>query len=890
MYHLTNLSVTGLVTCLTEHRTRIQTLVFLLLTFTFVQAQTVNPNFNPQIYTHGRVADVALQPDGKILVSGRFAKYNESTANGLVRLNADGTVDQTFSVGTGTSGGGHLAIQPDGKILFTGSFSDFNGSKHRNIVRLNSDGTVDETFLNNPIFESQYVPNAEPMLLLADGKVMVAHSTSENNQFVHKLYRLASNGTTDNTFNCSIKGSVRAFLPIGDKILVTGYFTEVNGTAVNHIVLLNANGTINHSFGTGPNNGIKKAVLQSDGKILLIGGFSTFNGVSKFDIIRLNADYSVDNTFNGYSARPDDLLVDAANNIYVSSIDFKSIRKLDPNGTEIYIKSDNRSAQHILLQSNGKLLGFGFSQPSDQFSARFNTDFTPDASFTMTTGPRAYGMIRSATTQTDGKIIFAGDFVTFDGYNRGGIVRLNSDLTVDNTFAPEGFKIEVNSVTVYFLKTLPDNKLLVAGQFDSYNGVTGVYQKLIRLKSNGDFDDTFTPATLPFSSANVMAGTKLYMGNFNSPYDIKRFGETGAVDPSFNAILNGRVYYMAVQTDGKLLINGDFTSVNGTTVPKMARLNTDGSLDASFNYTGGGTINQAYCVGTEKILLRGSFLSGDQFASFKLLNLDGSADAQFSAPVGASAGTTAVMPDNSIITYSNLNIERLLPAGPRDQTFAKIPVINDFQMEEILPLSATTFIYRGYVINDKYRVVHVTLPPPPPPPAAPEMISVTANAEGFPRLTWADKSSDELSFIVERAQGAGSFSTLETLGSNTTTFLDKTVKDNTTYNYRVVAKNNVGINRSNAISFSTGIITGIEGENELSVKVHPNPSSGAFELRFGKREDRTINIVNANGVSVQTLRTSDEAVTLNLFTQPAGIYCARVTSYNGSAVVRVLKR
>src|SRR5690349_5004621 len=85
-------------------------------------AQVIDANFNPKILAHGRVYSAAMQSDGKIMVTGYFVEYNGTDAPGIARLNADGTVDNTFLPGTGPQGGfiSHVAIQADGKILLFG--------------------------------------------------------------------------------------------------------------------------------------------------------------------------------------------------------------------------------------------------------------------------------------------------------------------------------------------------------------------------------------------------------------------------------------------------------------------------------------------------------------------------------------------------------------------------------------------------------------------------------------------------------------------------------------------------------------------------------------------------------------------------------------------------
>jgi hypothetical protein len=81
------------------------------------------------------------------LVGGFFTQYQNVTANRLIRLNSDGSINNTLNIGTGFNGTTTtIALQSENKILVGGSFTIFNGVVTNNIVRLNSDGTIDNTF------------------------------------------------------------------------------------------------------------------------------------------------------------------------------------------------------------------------------------------------------------------------------------------------------------------------------------------------------------------------------------------------------------------------------------------------------------------------------------------------------------------------------------------------------------------------------------------------------------------------------------------------------------------------------------------------------------------------------------------------------------------------
>ena len=103
------------------------------------------------------MTSLALQPDGKVIISGLFTSFNGvSVAGGLARLNTNGTLDATFNPGTGPNAPGYtitsvfLTCQPDGKTLIAGNFTSFNGTNINGIARLNSDTSATTLNLLSP--------------------------------------------------------------------------------------------------------------------------------------------------------------------------------------------------------------------------------------------------------------------------------------------------------------------------------------------------------------------------------------------------------------------------------------------------------------------------------------------------------------------------------------------------------------------------------------------------------------------------------------------------------------------------------------------------------------------------------------------------------------------
>jgi len=96
----------------------------------------------------GFINDIEIQDDNKILIAGEFKKINNIEVNGIVRLNTDGSKDNSFNAGSGADLYiTNLAVDSKNRILACGYFSTFNSSlANRGVIRLNSNGSVDTKF------------------------------------------------------------------------------------------------------------------------------------------------------------------------------------------------------------------------------------------------------------------------------------------------------------------------------------------------------------------------------------------------------------------------------------------------------------------------------------------------------------------------------------------------------------------------------------------------------------------------------------------------------------------------------------------------------------------------------------------------------------------------
>lgn len=644
---------------------------------------------------NGTVRTVLAQPDGKILVGGFFTSYNGAAGapDHFIRLNSNGSVDTGFSgltSGFNGSGVNTIVIQSDGNILVGGSFTSYNGAAGvpDRLIRLTTNGDVDASF--NGITSGVNNSSVDTITVQSDGKILVGGGFTSYNGAAgapDRLIRLNSNGSLDATFSGITSGfdsSVSALAIESDgKILVGGSFASYNAAAgaPDCLIRLNADGSVDASFSgitSGFDGGVSAITIQVDGKILVGGNFLSYNGVAgmPYRLIRLNSDGSVDASFTGltggFNGSVQDIAMQQDGKILVGGgftvynhfasppaglIGLNALAGTDQSFVGLTSGFD-AWIEEVVVQPDRKILvgGYFFSYNGvgggPERLLRLNPDGSVDPSFSGPTSGFNHG-VRAVALQQDGKILLGGEFSEYNGVagTPDGFIRLNTDGSFDSTFIgnTDGFNMVVNEIVIQ-----GDGKILVGGLFDSYNGVAGVPDGLIRLNTDGSVDASFSGITSGFDSQQVMAlaiqsdGKILVGGSFTSyngaagaPDYLIRLNANGSVDSSFSGItsgFDGTVYTIAIQADGKILVGGQFTTYNGVAgAPDgLVRLNSDGSLDASFTgITSGfnGYIEAITVQSDGKILVGGGFSAYNENPgapdNIIRLNADGSIDQSF---------------------------------------------------------------------------------------------------------------------------------------------------------------------------------------------------------------------------------------------------------------------
>jgi uncharacterized delta-60 repeat protein len=645
------------------------------------------------------VNPVAIQSDGKIIIGGLFTLFNAVTVNRIARLNSDGTLDTAFTTNIGTAFNGtvnSIAIQSDGKILIGGAFATFNGVTVNRIARLNSDGTLDTAFTTNT--GTGFNSNVNSIAIQSDGKLVIGgFFTTFNGVTVNRIARLNSDGTLDTAFTTNTgTGFDNAVFSIAiqsdGKIIIGGIFTTFNGVTVNRIVRLNSDGTRDTAFttntGTGFNNTVPSIAIQSDGKIVAGGAFTTFNGVTVNRIVRLNTDGTRDtvfttNTGTAFSGAVNSIAIQSDGKIVIGGqfatfngtavnriVRLNTDGTLDTSFTANTITGFDSNVNSIAIQSDGKIVAGGaftnFNGATTPHIARLNSDGTLDTSFTTNTGTGFNGSVNSIAIQSDGKIVIIGIFTTFNGVTVNRIVRLNSDGTRDTAFTTNtgtGFNNTVFSIAIQ-----SDGKIVAGGDFTNFNGTA--VNRIVRLNTDGTRDTVFTTNTgTAFNgsvrSIAIQSDGKLVIGGFFTTFNgvtvnrIVRLNSDGTRDTAFTTNtgtgFNSPVFSIAIQSDGKIIIGGLFTLFNGVTANYIVRLNSDGTRDTAFTTNTGTAFNNT--VQSIAIQSDGKLVIGGVFTAFNgvtvnrivRLNSDGTRDTAFTTNTGTGFDNTV----NSVAIQSD---------------------------------------------------------------------------------------------------------------------------------------------------------------------------------------------------------------------------------------------
>jgi len=576
-------------------------------------------------------------------INGEYRLYNNIDASGTSTWNAGagfipiGTYANPF---TGTLDGNGKSIN---SIRIAGTSSQYTGL----FYRIGSLGKVYDLALTN-VYVRGYITGALAALLTAGGLVRNCYSTGtvfkntvSSNGCIGGLIGEWQGGNLENSFSlCRISG-------YGVGTLNTGGLVGKKGITQVPVSCYYATdiGNVNNSIGTG----LTTAQFASASSFV---GWD-FNDLWEIDSVLL---YPVFRVPVGYLFKDHFKVYSQDKLIYTGLID----TLFDPN-TET---TPNSGVFDIIEQTDGKYILSGWfgkiGGVAKRRIARVNNNGSLDITFTCTNNA---SVISKVLLQADGKILIIGIFTTVGGATRNRMARLNSDGSLDATFpdlSPDGL--------IHTMALQSDGKILVGGGFSTIGGVSA--NRIVRLNTNGTVDGTFSGSmNSPVYSILILDDGKILVGGISSVYGpgkgmTVRLNTDGTLDAGYalgSSIVGSTdsVYSMAVQSDGKYIIGGSFSKVNGTSKSNIARLNSDGTLDTSFTpvLTGNSSgalsfpiVRGIAILDDDDILITGAFIYVDSVlknGTARLHAEDGSLNTDFDAPLGE---------DGSLGKFGGLNV------------------------------------------------------------------------------------------------------------------------------------------------------------------------------------------------------------------------------------------
>ncbi len=558
-------------------------------------------------YHNGGSEEIIPLSNGKILIGGALRLYDNQEVKGIIRINEDGSLDNTFNSLSSSDFNDfsvfRMKVDNDGKIFIagTGTSASF---ENKYIVRLNEDGLLDNSF-NVVDFEVNSVITAFD--IQSDGKIIVGGRLRIGGRDKN-IVRLNSDGSLDNTFvdgkfvsNPSVNDIV---VLDDDKFLIGGAFNGYNGvlnTGRSRLMRLDRNGNVDLSFNQYragiTNGGVANIIVYETGKILVSGYVKKYNYIDIADIVRLNPDGSLDTSFsssldvstNSYSSarsylQGDKIIVNRGqgNTPTPNIIRLNSDGSIDPSFSHF---ENRRGSRAFAVLPNGKILtGYG---TTNAIIDRHN----PNGDWDNTFKP-SYGFDKNVEQSVlfNNRLYVYGNFGRYNNQQAYQVAKINIDGSLDNSFKLNVFDFQMRGIEVQ-----QDEKVLLLGKF--FFGYTSP-TNIIRVNQNGSFDSNFN-ATAAFDPAGAFTasaydavvqsdGKIICVGDFtssNGSNSIVRLNTDGTIDGSFSTTgADDKIETVHLQDDGKIIITGNFRNYNGTPSPQIARILPNGSIDPTFNF------------------------------------------------------------------------------------------------------------------------------------------------------------------------------------------------------------------------------------------------------------------------------------------------------------------
>jgi uncharacterized delta-60 repeat protein len=622
-----------------------------------------------------------------VLPSGATSTTTPTERNRLARLNADGTLDAAYNPNADANALA-LALQPDGRLLVGGTFIFLtpNGATaptlRKYAARLNTDGTVDPAFnldlseLGGNRIDSLRV-QANGAILLGGAFTSLQPAGTAARLARKNFARLTAAGLVDTGFDASAGGTTRAIVnalavqPDG-KVIAGGDFADLGGAKSTNLARYRAEGGPDPDFSTslatdGP---VHAVVVRPNGAPVpsQLRGFAWLNADGT-----LRAGFAPANNLSGEISA---VALDASGRLLLggsfadlSNLTGGNLIRLNASGTidASFNPAPNGQVTGLVVQPDGSLIVVGafttLGGVTRNRIARLRADGSLDPGY----DPNASGRINAIVAEAAGVVVVGGAFTSFTpnaataAVTRNYLARIRADGTLDDyNPGPSG--------VVLALAPQADGKIVAGGAFNTVQpngGVTAFTRNfLARLNTDGSLDQNFDPnPNAPVFALAALAGGQFYVGGSFTTFtptlggaataavtrnSLARLNSDGAVDAAFNPNANGAVTALALQADGALLVGGAFTTLQPAGAAaaiarnRVARLGANGALDLAFNPDVNGPVNALAAGPGGSVLLGGAFTALQLNASIYV-------GGRFAQIGGVPAANLAALNDNGSV-------------------------------------------------------------------------------------------------------------------------------------------------------------------------------------------------------------------------------------------------
>ena len=513
-------------------------------------APLASPNLD--IWAAPQVRAIARLPDGSVIVGGNFTSvYDPATQLSFERINiakfsASGALDLAWA--PRVEGTYVYAIVPDGagSVFVGGSFWTVDGQPRTALAKLSASGTGTLDLAWNANAGGQVVSLALSASgdLFASGRLFtIGGQTREG---IAKLS--AATALADPSWNpaptCTSQDCVLTMLLGADGALyVGGEFTAIGGQTRSNLAKLSTGGTGAADPLWTPGNvdgGVYDLAIAPDGSIFAAGYFSSAGGQLRPGLAKLSApNGTVDPTWAPpFLGTILSLALDGGGNVVVGGTNgvsrvSASTGIVDPTWN-VLIRSG--WVDEVMVSPNGVITTAGdFGQANGQ-AALGLARFTNAGTLLPTSYVQRVGSVNALARASDGSMYVAGDFARAGSFSRQSLLKLGPTGVLDTSWNPNP------DGRVEDVKVAPSGAIVVAGNFESIGGVARPY--LARISADG----------------------------------------AGVVDPAWNPAPNYFTYALAIDANDNVYVGGDFVSIAGQSIARVAKVTAGGTVDPAWNF------------------------------------------------------------------------------------------------------------------------------------------------------------------------------------------------------------------------------------------------------------------------------------------------------------------